>query len=66
MSQAQLIAARIADSLRQPYDLPGAGVVAMSASVGVGLAEPGADADAVVRRADAAMYEAKERGQKSA
>jgi diguanylate cyclase (GGDEF)-like protein/PAS domain S-box-containing protein len=66
MSQAQRIAARIADSLRQPYDLPGAGVVAMSASVGVGLAEPGADADAVVRRADAAMYEAKERGQKSA
>jgi GGDEF domain-containing protein len=41
-------------------------MVAMSASVGVGLAGSGADADAVVRRADAAMYQAKERGQKSA
>jgi diguanylate cyclase (GGDEF)-like protein/PAS domain S-box-containing protein len=66
VTQAQLIAARIADSLRQPYDLPGAGLVAMSASVGVGLAGPGADADAVVRRADAAMYEAKERRRKPA
>jgi diguanylate cyclase (GGDEF)-like protein len=56
---AMTLARRIADSLAEPYRLP-AGVARISAAVGVSLARPvNETADALLRRADAAMYAAK-------
>ena len=61
LDDAQRIAEKVRESFREPTAIPG-GVVSVSASVGVTLAEPGEDVDHVVARADAAMYEAKRQG----
>jgi diguanylate cyclase (GGDEF)-like protein len=54
-------AAAVVTALRQPF-LLGAGPATISASVGVTASEPGDDADALLSRADAAMYVAKRAG----
>jgi diguanylate cyclase (GGDEF)-like protein/PAS domain S-box-containing protein len=55
------IANRVSELLRRPVHVKGV-TVAMGASVGIALAEPGADAEALLDRADAAMYRAKGKG----
>lgn len=55
------IARKIVDALCEPYGV-GAGLLRVGASVGVASApEDGADANALLERADAAMYRAKRR-----
>ncbi|MDQ6617641.1 MAG: PAS domain S-box protein, partial [Actinomycetota bacterium] len=61
-AEALAIARRIEESLNEPFDLPGAGLVAISASVGVALATGDADPKTLLRHADVAMYQAKEQG----
>ncbi len=59
--EALPVVARIADVLRHPVAVGGR-EVAVSASVGLAHAAAGDDADAVIRHADVAMYEAKAAG----
>ncbi len=54
-------AGRMLASLAEPVRL-GAHVLPIAASIGIALADAEADADALIRNADAAMYRAKERG----
>jgi diguanylate cyclase (GGDEF)-like protein len=57
------VAERVVEALRDPFILAGGDEVNVGTSVGIALAtEPTADADALLREADAAMYRAKERG----
>jgi diguanylate cyclase (GGDEF)-like protein/PAS domain S-box-containing protein len=61
-------AIRIAEKIRMAVALPtevAGAPVGVSASIGVTLAAPGESIDAVVARADAAMYEAKRQGKDS-
>jgi diguanylate cyclase (GGDEF)-like protein/PAS domain S-box-containing protein len=58
--EAMSVARRLLSSLRGPIALPG-GEVHVSASVGVALG-PADDAAALIRRADQAMYRAKQQG----
>ncbi len=61
--EARQIADRVAASLREPFALGGYGDLSVRASLGVATSRgPGADADDLVREADAAMYRAKDRG----
>jgi diguanylate cyclase (GGDEF)-like protein len=61
--EARQIADRVAESLREPFALGGYGDLTVRASLGVATSRgPGADADDLVREADAAMYRAKDRG----
>jgi len=62
--EAEVVAARITDALRLPYDLPGvAAAVGSTASVGVAVTDrPGTDPDHLFRQADLAMYRAKRGG----
>ncbi|MCW2996565.1 MAG: hypothetical protein JWN65_114 [Solirubrobacterales bacterium] len=61
--EARRIAGRIADALRAPFALSGYGELVVRASIGVATSRgPAADADDLVREADAAMYRAKDRG----
>ncbi len=58
----RLVADRVVRALAQPFDVSGQAVT-VSASVGVVVvSDPYVDAGAVLRDADAAMYQAKERG----
>ncbi|HVU91545.1 MAG TPA: bifunctional diguanylate cyclase/phosphodiesterase, partial [Jatrophihabitans sp.] len=52
------MARRLQESLEEPFDIDGTELHA-NASIGIAFAEPGADAEAVLRDADAAMYRAK-------
>jgi diguanylate cyclase (GGDEF)-like protein len=56
-----LLAERIAESLREPLRVDGTNVVA-TVSIGVAVATAAHDAGALLRDADAAMYQAKEQG----
>jgi len=56
------IARRIEESFSRPFELPGDIRISLSASVGVALAPAGADPKLLLRHADAAMYQAKDRG----
>lgn len=59
---AMRVAERVCASLSRPIELPGAGAVELTASVGVACAEAGTcTPDELVRRADGAMYRSKER-----
>ena len=60
-SAAEQLGRRIVASLREPFTVAGH-VVAIGTSIGVAVTEPGDDVDAVIRRADEAMYRAKRRG----
>jgi diguanylate cyclase (GGDEF)-like protein len=55
------IAQRIAAALSQPIVI-GENELFVTASIGIALNSPGADAESLIRDADAAMYRAKERG----
>ena len=55
------VAGRVIDALVDPFALSGTQVV-VHASAGIALAEAGADPDALLRNADAAMYSAKNHG----
>ena len=55
------MARRVRDALRQEVTLS-AGTVRIGGSIGVAQAWPGATGEAVVARADAAMYESKRQG----
>ena len=60
--KASIVATRIIEALRRPFQVDGHRIE-IGASVGVSLyPEDGADADALMRAADAAMYRAKETG----
>ena len=60
--EASIVATRIIETLRRPFQVEGHSVE-IGASIGVSLyPEDGADADALMRAADAAMYRAKEEG----
>ncbi len=59
-SVARALAARLRDSLRAPFSLPGGAVVDVGASFGLAIYPQQAnDARGLLHRADAAMYEAK-------
>ena len=59
---ATQLAWRLAQSLRTPFSV-GATTVSVTASFGVATSrEPGEDGEDLVRKADAAMYAAKQRG----
>jgi diguanylate cyclase (GGDEF)-like protein/PAS domain S-box-containing protein len=60
-SQAAAVAQRILAVFDEPIDIGGSGVV-VTGSIGIVLPGPGAQADAVLRDADAGMYRAKEAG----
>ena len=51
-------AARLTEALREPFNVKDI-LLDVEASIGIALAAPGADVEAVLRHADVAMYEAK-------
>jgi diguanylate cyclase (GGDEF)-like protein len=57
-SEAAQVMERVRVALAEPFELTG-NVLRVSASVGLAYGKPGDDADALVGRADAAMYECK-------
>ncbi|MBN8896951.1 MAG: diguanylate cyclase, partial [Rhodospirillales bacterium] len=60
--QAELLAQRVVDALRQPYDLGGQRAI-VSASIGIAISgERGASPDLLLRNADMALYRAKADG----
>jgi diguanylate cyclase (GGDEF)-like protein len=61
MADAVSLAERIQARIEEPFDLPN-GVVSIGASIGVALAGPGSNADALLHEADLAMYGVKEPG----
>lgn len=61
LDDAVSIAEKLRAEVRQPTPVPG-GMVTVSASIGVAMAEPGQTLDAIVARADRAMYDAKRSG----
>jgi diguanylate cyclase (GGDEF)-like protein/PAS domain S-box-containing protein len=61
-AEAVALAARVVAALEEPFVLAAAPDVRVSASVGVGFAQPGDQPDDVLRRADAAMYRVKHGG----
>jgi diguanylate cyclase (GGDEF)-like protein len=56
--EAETAATRLTDALREPYEVLGE-TVTVTASAGVAVADPGEDAESLLREADAAMYRAK-------
>jgi diguanylate cyclase (GGDEF)-like protein len=56
------IASRVLEALRAPFDLGDGETVQLSASIGVGLAEPGASPEDLLRHADLAGLSAKREG----
>jgi diguanylate cyclase (GGDEF)-like protein len=60
-TEAAQLAERLAEVLRQPYGLEH-GEVQVTASIGLGVAEPGTDPERLLQQADAAMYRAKRQG----
>ncbi|GAA0573603.1 hypothetical protein GCM10009416_10340 [Craurococcus roseus] len=61
---AARLAGRVVSALETPFDLAGVGAVQVGCSVGVALAAPGdeEEVEALIGRADAAMYRAKAEG----
>ncbi len=60
--EAATIATRIFDHLSAPFRLTSAGVVQISASIGIATSDSGAAPDDLLRRADCAMYHVKAAG----
>jgi diguanylate cyclase (GGDEF)-like protein/PAS domain S-box-containing protein len=57
------VAQRLLDGVREPVDVPPGGAVQVSGSLGIAMyPQDGADADALLRSADIAMYAAKAAG----
>ena len=61
LAEALAVAEKVRAAIREPIALPD-GSVSVTASVGVTLLRPGESGDAMVERADEAMYEAKREG----
>jgi diguanylate cyclase (GGDEF)-like protein/PAS domain S-box-containing protein len=61
MAEALAVAEKVRAAIREPIPLA-EGSVTVSASIGVTLVRPGESGDAMVERADEAMYEAKREG----
>jgi diguanylate cyclase (GGDEF)-like protein len=63
VEEAQTVARRVEERLRAPFT-PGGRTLRISASIGLAIAEAGDDhsADDFLRKADSAMYEAKNSG----
>jgi len=61
IAEATALAQRILDAICRPIDLGRAEAV-VTASIGVVMGEPGADAEGMLRDADASMYRAKDAG----
>jgi diguanylate cyclase (GGDEF)-like protein len=61
LDDATAVAEKVLAAMRVPVHVGGAGVTP-HASIGIALLEPGEDQDAVMARADAALYEAKNAG----
>jgi len=59
--KAEAVAGRIMDALTEPIEIAGRPVM-VTASIGIVIPGPGAQAAAVLRHADAGMYRAKEAG----
>lgn len=60
-ASTEQLATRLVDALRAPFSVAGH-LIEIGVSIGAALTEPGDDVDAVVGRADAAMYAAKRSG----
>jgi diguanylate cyclase (GGDEF)-like protein/PAS domain S-box-containing protein len=66
-AKAQQIADSMVEKINQPIDLGDGHCAHVTASIGIAIASgPGDTADTVLRRADAAMYEAKQNGRSQA
>jgi EAL domain-containing protein (putative c-di-GMP-specific phosphodiesterase class I) len=63
---AEEIARRVLESLDEPFLLPGAPGISVSASIGIAIAEPGQGTSELLRNADVAMYAAKSKGKNCA
>ena len=61
LDDAMSVAVKILEAVRRPVEIGGS-TVTPRASIGIALVEPGEDEDAVIARADAALYEAKGAG----
>ena len=62
-AQVLMIAERIRAALDEPFDLAVRGAATIGSSIGIAVASgPGADPEALIREADAAMYRAKRAG----
>lgn len=59
---AAVIARCVLDSLEEPFLIPGAPAVSVSASIGIAMAEEGEGTRELLRNADVAMYVAKSTG----
>jgi diguanylate cyclase (GGDEF)-like protein/PAS domain S-box-containing protein len=62
VAEAEIMAARLADAVAEPFELEGVDDAVVTASIGIALAESGAEAKDVLANADAAMYRAKQAG----
>ncbi|OAN51492.1 GGDEF domain-containing protein [Magnetospirillum moscoviense] len=65
LAHAQVVAERVIEAIERPIALRTANTVTISASVGIAIADTAAapgDADALLKQADLAVYEAKRRG----
>lgn len=63
LGQVAVVAQRVLDAVRAPVDMPPGSAVQVSASLGIAMfPRDGADADALLRSADIAMYAAKAAG----
>jgi diguanylate cyclase (GGDEF)-like protein len=60
-AEAEVIAARVVAAFEHPLEFEGR-LVPVSVSVGLDVAEPGADSETLIRNADFAMYGAKQTG----
>jgi diguanylate cyclase (GGDEF)-like protein len=61
VEDAERIAAKIHEAVRTPLNT-GSGDLSITLSIGIAIADPGDDADEVLRHADLAMYRAKNSG----
>jgi len=59
---AETVARRLLDTMAAPIEAGEATEVLLTGSVGIAMSMPGLDASTLLKRADAAMYEAKELG----
>jgi diguanylate cyclase (GGDEF)-like protein len=62
VGEAATMAARLATAVAAPFQLDGVDDAVVTASIGIALAEAGADAKQILANADAAMYGAKQAG----
>jgi len=62
LSAIVAIAQRVIREIAKPYTLTAGGTISLGTSIGIALAEPHEPVDSLIRRADEAMYSAKNAG----